>query len=158
MLAGDTERAIEIYEESLTRARTGGRPRQVASTLRALARGLVQLGEVVRAREAVDESIGIEQALGDRHGLADGLEIRGAVAGAEGDHERTAVLWGAAAALRESIGSRRHPDQPQWYEGVEESARAALGPDAFAAAVARGRGLEAAEAVAYAINGSNSSD
>jgi predicted ATPase/DNA-binding SARP family transcriptional activator len=158
MLTGDLKGAIEIYEESLSRARAGGHTRQVASTLRSLARALVQGGEIARAREAVEEALGIEQALGDRHGLADGLEIRGAVAGAGGDHERTAVLWGAAAALREAIGSRRHPDQPGWYESVEESARAALGPEAFASAVSRGRSLEAGEAVAYAINGSNSSD
>src|SRR5205823_590802 len=144
--------------EGLERARAGGRTRRVASTRRALARGLVQLGEVAPAREAVDEALGIEQALGDRHGLADGLEIRGAVAAAEGDHERTAVLWGAAAALRESIGSRRPPDQPEWYEAADEAARAALGLAAFAAAVARGRALDPAEAAAYAINGSNTSD
>ena len=68
------------------------------------------------------------------------------------------MLYGAAAGLRESIGARRHPEHVDWYLAVENAAREALGEEAFADAVARGRALELDEAVALAITTPNKWD
>jgi hypothetical protein len=70
----------------------------------------------------------------------------------DADHERTAVLYGAAAGLRASIGARRHPEYVEWHVAVEGAAREALGAEAFEAAAARGRELELDAAVAFANN------
>ena len=68
------------------------------------------------------------------------LDGLGAVAAHRGEWERAARLAGAAAALRESIGGTRPPDQEPWFERVCAQARAALG-DEFDAEFARGKAL-----------------
>ena len=148
-IAGDRARAIELLEEGLATARRIGHTRQVASTSIMLGRVLAQDGERRRARATADEALEIDRALGDRQGIADCLELLGAV---DADAERTAVLYGAAEGLRESIGARRHPEHVDWYAAVASAARESLGSDAFAAALARGKALPLEEAVALVNN------
>ena len=61
-----------------------------------------------------------------------------------------ALLWGAAGALRAEAGATRQPDEVAFAARVEAALRDALGPEAFAAAVAEGAALPQAEAVALA--------
>ena len=152
VLVGERRRAIELLEEGLATARRLGHTRQVASTLLVLGRTLAQDGERERPRAAAEEALAIDRALGDRQGIADCLELLGAV---DGNAERTAVLYGAAAGLRESIGARRHPEHVDWYRAVEDASREALGEHAFEAAAARGRELSPDEAAALATDGAN---
>lgn len=67
-----------------------------------------------------------------------------------GDAEAGAVLFGAAEALRESIGARRHRDIDVSYRDSVDVLKATLGDDAFAGALARGRALAAEDAIELA--------
>jgi DNA-binding CsgD family transcriptional regulator len=75
------------------------------------------------------------------------LELLAVVASLHGDHERAGRLVGAAERIRDDIGAHyRFTDQQTWIE----TAQAACDPNAWTNAVAAGRTLTAAEAVAYA--------
>jgi hypothetical protein len=70
------------------------------------------------------------------------------VAGAEGDAERAARLFGAAEALREALGAPLPPVERAHYDRSVAATRAALGEEAFAAAWAEGRALSLEQAIA----------
>jgi hypothetical protein len=66
-------------------------------------------------------------------------------------------LLGAALTLREAAGK---PPQPGWRSACDQlilAARGALTEEAFAAAWAEGRALTLEEAVAYALQGGDTS-
>ena len=66
--------------------------------------------------------------------------------------ERAALLYGAADALRSSLGARRLPDQQDWYDRKVEAARERLGVSAFELAFARGGLLPLDDALALATD------
>jgi hypothetical protein len=72
------------------------------------------------------------------------------VAGAEGDAERAARLFGAAEALREALGAPLPPVERAHYDRSIATVRAALGEKAFAAAWTAGRAMPLEAAVARA--------
>jgi hypothetical protein len=98
------------------------------------------------------ESLAIRRELGDRRGIAGCLEALAGVAGAQGQHERAARLFGAAAALRESIGAPLPPADSAEIEPRVAAVRAALGEEAFTAAWAAARAMSLEEAVTDASN------
>ena len=73
------------------------------------------------------------------------------VAGAAGDAEGAARLFGAAEALRQAIGAPIHPPESALYESCIEAVRCRLGRQAFEAAWAEGRALSLEQAVAFAL-------
>jgi hypothetical protein len=79
------------------------------------------------------------------------------VAGARGAPERAARLLGAVQALRDAIGAPVPPEYRAAYERTAAAARAALGEEAFTAAWAAGRTLSWEQAVAYALEGDETS-
>jgi hypothetical protein len=79
------------------------------------------------------------------------LEGMAALEQAEGQGERAAQLLGAAAALREALGTPLRPIDMSEHETLRAALHEALGEDAFAAAFAAGRALNWEEAVAYAL-------
>jgi hypothetical protein len=84
-------------------------------------------------------------------GVADCLEDLAATASERGHAELGARLFEAADALREAAGTPRDPATHPVYERITAAARATLGPHAFAAAHAAGRGLPLDRAVADAL-------
>ena len=75
------------------------------------------------------------------------------IAASRHQHERAAVLLGAAAGLWQSIGTTLEGNQPMagHHRDCEWQARQALGEAAFQAAHRRGRDLPTADALAYAL-------
>src|SRR5215470_19205589 len=75
------------------------------------------------------------------------------IAASQQQHERAAVLLGAAAGLWQSTGTTLDGHQPiaDHHRDCERQARKALGEAAFQAAYHRGLDLPAADAVAYAL-------
>ena len=69
-----------------------------------------------------------------------------------GEHDTGAFLLGAAEGLRESAGTVRPGDETPWVLEEAAAMRAELGDEAYAAALARGRRLGAADAVAAALD------
>jgi predicted ATPase/DNA-binding SARP family transcriptional activator len=146
---GRRERAIELLEESVELARRAEDPAHLASALRTLARMLLA-GEAdgERAMGLIRESLTRSLDLGDRPGMIECLET---VAGRADDARTGALLMGAAEAARTAAGAIRQPDETAWVEATTASLRAALGPEAFEAALADGAALPLEDAVARAL-------
>jgi DNA-binding CsgD family transcriptional regulator len=106
-------------------------------------------GDLDLARARLGEGLRINQACGQRLGMARGLEAFAALAAARQQPEQAARLAGAATQLRESLG------QPTGIgsrgEKLLELARDRLGVAAAAALFAEGRELTADDAVGYAL-------
>jgi hypothetical protein len=75
------------------------------------------------------------------------------IAASRNQHERAAVLLGAATGLWQSIGTTLDSHQPLagHHRDCERQARQALGEAAYQAAYRRGLGLPAADVLAYAL-------
>ena len=81
------------------------------------------------------------------------LEALAWIAASQRQHERAAVLLGAAAGLLQSMGTTLDGYQPLagHQRDCERQARQALGETAFQAACHRGLDLPAEDAIAYAL-------
>jgi tetratricopeptide (TPR) repeat protein len=139
---GDLDEAERLLTRSFELAEEIGDQREQAAATRSLARIALERGLIDEAEATLRRGIPPARAVGDRHGLADALEVAASIAAARGDGERAAQLYGAAEALRETIGATRQPDLSDWHERVRAGAERLLGPDAFAVAFEAGRGLE----------------
>jgi hypothetical protein len=64
-----------------------------------------------------------------------------------------AMLFGAAEAIRDALGTPLPPVDRADHDRCLAAVRAALGEEAFAAASAEGRAMELEQAVAYALEG-----
>jgi DNA-binding NarL/FixJ family response regulator len=80
------------------------------------------------------------------------LEGLAEVACARGKHERATRLFGAAKALRESIGAPLPPCERADYDHGVEIARAGLDERDFAASWAQGRAMTLKQAVEYTLD------
>ena len=90
-------------------------------------------------------------------GLIQGdLEGFACVAGASGDWERAAQLWGAAKSFHEETGIPRDIDWLAEADARIAAVRSGLGEQAWEAAFARGKAMGLDEAVEYALAGVDS--
>ena len=101
-----------------------------------------------RSRELMRESLGIGVELGDAHAMVACLETAAALAA---DPRTGAQFWGAADQLRIESNRIRQPDELAHQQLVEAKLQAALGADAFAAAVAEGAATPREDAVKLAL-------
>ena len=149
---GRRDRAIALLEESVDLARRAADPAHTASALRTLARVLLAAEtDHERAVELIRESLTHSLSLGDRPGMIECLETVAREAGRAGDARTGALLVGAAEAARAAAGAIRQPDETAWVEATTASLRAALGQEAFDAALADGAALPLEEAVERAL-------
>jgi len=98
-------------------------------------------------RADLAQAIGLFRTSGDTHRIVNLVIISAALANAEGDPKRAAVLSGAAAALKEPLGEIATPLQLLGLEDPAAVARFALGDDAFDAQYRAGRALSVDETV-----------
>jgi hypothetical protein len=96
------------------------------------------------------QGLTLAQELGDRQFIAESLEGLAGVAGAQGQAERAARLWGAAEALRVAVGAPSSPTECAHYESYRHTARAHLDEASYAVAWAEGHAMTVEQAVAYA--------
>jgi non-specific serine/threonine protein kinase len=147
---GDYALARVLLEESLALLRKLANLFS-GSTLFGLALIAERLGEYAQARVLYEESLTLGRDLGDKLGAAESLEGLARLAGAQGQPQRGAQLWGVASALRQALGTPRPPREQGEYEAALVALRTALGEDAFAVAWAPGRALPLEAAIAYAL-------
>ena len=125
---------------------------------RGMARSLAQLGEVAamqqdwaRARLLYEESLTEAQAAGDTVETAPCLEgVAGVVAAAGASLPNVlwaAQLWGAAEALRETMGAPLPPVERPTYEERVAGARRSIGKRIFSAYWAQGRTMTPEQAL-----------
>jgi hypothetical protein len=83
--------------------------------------------------------------------MASGLEALAGIAGATGQPERAAQLFGAAAALRESIGAPLSGVGRVFYERILAVARRHSNEADFAQLWVQGEAMSLEQALAYAL-------
>jgi hypothetical protein len=79
------------------------------------------------------------------------LEGFACLAGAKGDSERAARLWGAAQALHETKGIPRDPDFLAEADARISAVRLGMGEETWEEAWRKGRAMTLDEAVSYAL-------
>ncbi len=135
-------------EAGLALARELGDKGGIASFLTNLGSVAFYQGDYDAARALHEESLALLRELGDKRGIAECLEGLAALHGAQGQVAQAAKLWGAAEALRETLGVPLPPADRLASERHLAAARARLDPATFAAAWAEGRALLLEEVIA----------
>jgi predicted ATPase len=147
----DFETARRYAAESLAMFRTLGDRTGVAISQGNLADALLHLGQLAESRAAMTDSLTLLHAIGEKDGIADGLERFASLATAEGEWARAAKLFGAADALRKSIGTAPAPPDKAEYDGMLAKIRSALATNELVSAWQAGETLTIDEAVGEAI-------
>jgi non-specific serine/threonine protein kinase len=109
-------------------------------------------GKAALAATHLLEALGLFQDLGDRAGISWCLAGLAGVAALDEEPERAAWLWGAAEALRQSIGARSAPAARATHERLQAEVRQQLGEAAFNAKWAEGQAASMEEAIAEAMS------
>ena len=155
-LAGDEERAVACHREIAALTEADGeyvRRGNSAWSLYTLGVAAWRRGDLDRATGLQQQSLRLWEGLNRQMGDAYCLEALAWIAASQRQHERAAVLLGAAAGLWQSIGTTLDGNQPLagFQRDCERQARQALGETAFQARYHRGLQLPAEDAVAYAL-------
>jgi len=135
---GDAERAAALLAESMALAEGIGFREGIAWSAEQLGLLAVTDGDPA-AIGLLRRSFELHDELRDRWRMASVLEDFAAVALAQDDPPRTARLLGAAEALRNAIGTVIAPCERPQHNQVTRAVRAALGDEAFDAALRQGQ-------------------
>jgi predicted ATPase/class 3 adenylate cyclase/DNA-binding CsgD family transcriptional regulator len=148
--AANLERAGTDIDAMVATAETGGLGYWLAYGLVLKARRLRLAGDPAGAEEVGHQALTAAAAVQARCRIVDAFEVLAGAAADLGDSREAGRLFGAADAIRESIGYRRSV-----YERAADvdTLRAQLGADDLDAVMEPGRGLSLDEAIAYARRG-----
>ena len=147
---GNLEAARERACDGLEVARRVGSGWAQAYVERILTRLALAGGDAGEAERHAHEALGHLLPMRLRLGIPDCLGLLAAVAAEQESFDEAARLLGAAAGGRQALGIVRVPPEPEFWAGVESTARMALGEEAYDQAFAAGATLSMDEAVAYA--------
>ncbi|MEO8288197.1 MAG: tetratricopeptide repeat protein [Chloroflexota bacterium] len=157
--------ARSLMEESLVIRRALGDKQGVAQTLHSLADVALYQHDYEVAQALYKESLDLRRDLKDSWGIVECLEGLALVtvqalgpaqaksnvtAQADLDVVHAARLWGAAEALRETIGTPRPPAELAGYELILNSTRAHVDQPTWQMAWSEGRAMSLQDAIAYA--------
>lgn len=148
--------ATAAHQEALAVQREMRDQHGIAWSLHYLGLVAADLGDYDQALTLEVQSLELRRELDDRGGIAGCLEGLARVAGGRGHADRAARLLAAAGALRQVINAPLAPYERQGYEQDVATTRAALGPNAFAAAWAVGQTMSVEEAIACGLDESTS--
>jgi predicted ATPase/DNA-binding XRE family transcriptional regulator len=146
-----TQQAVAELDEALRLYRELGDDVFAARALNHLAHAALARDDVTGADRLAREALLSVAEQGERQGIAETLETMAAVAAARSAVDRAATLAGAAAAAREAIVF-----QPAGFDVAItgrrlDATRAGVSAKRWQHAWARGRALDPAEAVSYAL-------
>jgi non-specific serine/threonine protein kinase len=164
ILEGDYERGATLNEEAVAICREHGYKGHLNYALDNLGWAALLEGDQERARNFYEESLMVSNELGDRMVVTDSLEGMACISAAQGGALRAGRLFGAAAALHETlheavgaIAYQRTPDEEAWREPYRAKARSRLGEVAWEESFAQGRAMGLEEAIDYALSAEESS-
>ena len=136
---GDAAMARSLVEEGLVLYREiGGWEEGIGESLTVLGKVAAVQGDYTAARAFYGESLTFPGKM-DAVWIASSLEGLAGVVAVQGDPMWAIRLYGAAEALRESVGTPVPPVERSTYERSVAAARAQLGEKTFATAWAEGR-------------------
>jgi tetratricopeptide (TPR) repeat protein len=151
-LQAEYEQAIRLHEESLGLFRqVGAQNEGTIWAHQSLGETRLAMGDTVRAERHFTEALVSCQELGDQAGKAWCLGGLAGVAAVNEEPERAAWLWGAAEALRQSIGARPAPAARATHERLQAEVRKQLGETAFNVKWAEGQAASVEQAIAEAL-------
>ncbi|WP_016881598.1 MULTISPECIES: protein kinase domain-containing protein [unclassified Rhodococcus (in: high G+C Gram-positive bacteria)] len=152
-LLGETEQAIECYEQVRATTEARGESMYRAYALWGMGVAVWRQGDAVRAARLLGQSLRLARQVNSPRTVATCLEGLGWLAAGENDAHRAIVLIAAAEALGHSIGSAGvvFPTMLAHHEQCEQSSRRTLGERAYEAARREGRSLGLEAAIAYAL-------
>jgi len=146
---GDAEMAVRYFEEAMEIFRELETWPEIARCHAGIGWIALTSGDFGLAQESLAEALRLNQAGGQRLGIARGLEAFAALAAARQQPEQAARLAGAACQLRESLGHGTGIG-PR-IEEVLEFARDRLGASVAAALFAEARDMTVEDAASYAL-------
>jgi non-specific serine/threonine protein kinase len=149
----DHGRALRLLRKSLTFYREIGDRRGIARALGNLSFVSLYQSDYPRAIAFCREGLATSLASGDHWAIGRYLPVLAGAMYAKGHTEHAARLFGAAAALREGLGTPLPPVVRSTHDRTVAAVRAALGEDAFREAWAAAATMSADEAVACALAG-----
>ncbi|MCW3062073.1 MAG: hypothetical protein JWQ02_3894 [Capsulimonas sp.] len=148
---GSYEEAQTLFEESLGIALDLQDTHTLGWSYRGLGHAAYQRGDYPSAQEFHRQNLPIWRDLDDKNEIAETLNDLAIVLAAQTQIHKAARLWGAAEALRETIGMSLSICDLEMHHREVDRARTALGADAFATAWKSGQGFRWEQAVAYAL-------
>jgi len=150
-IEGQYERATRLHLESLLFLRQLGlRWLGIPWAHQGLGETALAQGNAALAATHLAEALGLFRDLGDQAGVSWCLAGLAGVAAVNEEPERAAWLWGAAEALRQSIGARSAPAARATHERLQAEVRKQLGEAAFNAKWAEGQYASVEQAIAEA--------
>jgi len=151
-IQGNYERAMQLHAESLPLFRqTGGKWMGVVESLHCMGETALAQGDAALAATHLTESLVLSQDLGERACLAWCLAGLAGVSAVNEDPERAAWLWGAAEAVRQSIGAREAPATHATHERLKAEVRKQLGEELFNTKWGEGKSASTEQAIVEAI-------
>ena len=150
-MSGDLEAAREVMSARLSMGRSSGDEFVVWVESANLSMVERRLGNLDRSEELALQALRIAAARDDEMSIAWIINGLAAVTAAQGDAERAATLIGMADAMLDHAGGEWPPDERQQHDETLTTLAAALPPDAFADARARGAGFSVSDGVEYAM-------
>jgi hypothetical protein len=149
-LEGDYRRAASASEQCVPLAREAGVWGCLVWALHHWGFATWKQGDLDTGRARLEESMALFRERGHVYGLARSLERLAGLALAQQQTERAARLYGAAASLRDTIGSPLVPLGQAELDQDVAALREALGETAFACAWAEGGEMPLEQALEYA--------
>jgi predicted ATPase len=147
--AGDYQRALSLFQRALTASRAWGSDRGTSISLMNLSESERKLGDYASARRHLEESFALARRLGIREVEVESLYGLAAVATSAGEHQKAAVLLGAAQREGEEFGHVLEGYDQGVYDQTMAELKEHLGDSALERAILVGRTLESDAAVAF---------
>jgi len=151
--AGELDRAIELGEQAVAMSNSLGELWVRGFALNYLGQAAWLRGDRPRGEALAREAAACKHALDDRNGLAIVLETLAWMAAELGQHERAALLLGAAERVRHETSQTLIELFRIQHERSAAATRHGLGNKSYDLAFARGRAMTIDEGVAFALGG-----
>jgi tetratricopeptide (TPR) repeat protein len=148
---GCLEEAGRLLQESLTLSRQIRSDAGAAQALRGLGLLALRQGDLAGAESRLRETLALHRTVKDRRSAAEALEALARLRSRQGRTAEAAALYGAADAIRETIDAPVPPCDRLHHSRELASLRAALGPEAFAAAWQEAQQLSTGEMLLSAL-------
>jgi predicted ATPase/DNA-binding XRE family transcriptional regulator len=148
---GKHEEAAKLYDEALQRARIVNDPVNMAQILANQGELALHMGNCDQSADLFRQSLRYFVELGGTLGISEGVMGLAMGASCRGDGELSAVLHGAAEAMRDEIGTPMPPFVRPLRESYLQQAKALLTEAEWQAAWDRGAAMPHEEVVALAL-------
>ncbi len=136
---GNFAEARVLYEKALPLDRENGEPDRIVTVLVNLAATDIALGELEDARLSLREAVTLASSAGFVSGMECMTDVVAVLASARGEHRIAARFRGMAEMRMQETKIHHEPVDERYIQAAIARTRAALGDEAFGAALAEGR-------------------